>query len=153
MTPNDKSSQTAGKKALLFEFLRYAVVGGISAVADMAVLWAVTEFVFDGKNTGLPLTVSVSAGFVVGLIVNYLLSNLFVFTAGEQKKKGRTTKAFLIYAAVGVIGYFLTQALMHLGMTFVSKEGLAYLILNVFVKGIVLVWNYLGRKILVYRGE
>ncbi|MBQ8140433.1 MAG: GtrA family protein [Clostridia bacterium] len=141
------------KKRLLLEFFKYAVVGGISAIADMGVLWAFTEFVFDGKNTGFPLACSVTAGFAVGLIINYLLSTLMVFTSGEQKKKSRSVKAFLIYAAVGVIGYLLTQLLMHAGMIFVSKEGIWYLVLNVFVKGIVLIWNYLGRKIFVYHGK
>ncbi|MBO5415823.1 MAG: GtrA family protein [Clostridia bacterium] len=142
-----------GRKKLIFEFLRYAVVGGISAVVDMGVLGVVTELVFDGKKTGIPLFVSVTAGFIVGLIVNYLLSALVVFTTKEQKQKSRSVKSFLIYAVVGVVGYFLTQALMHLGMIFVSKEGVWYLVLNVFVKGVVLIWNYLGRKIFVYRGK
>lgn len=141
------------RKRLILEFLRYAVVGGISAIVDMGVLWLVTEFVFGGKNTGFPLTVSVTAGFCVGLIVNYLLSALVVFTSKEQKTKSKSLKAFLIYAAVGVIGYGLTQLLMHLGMLFVSKEGIWYLVLNVFVKGVVLIWNYLGRKIFVYKGK
>ena len=141
------------KKKLLLEFVRYAIVGGISALADMGVLWAVTEFVFDGDNVGFSLACSITAGFVVGLIVNYLLSALMVFTSKEQKAKSKSVKAFLIYTAVGVIGYLLTQALMHIGMNFVSKEGVWYLVLNLFVKGIVLIWNYLGRKVFVYRGK
>ena len=90
---------------------------------------------------------------MAGLIVNYLLSSLIVFTTHEQKNKSKSLKAFLIYAAVGVIGYLLTQGLMHLGMIFVSKDGIWYLVLNMFVKGVVLIWNYLGRKIFVYHGK
>ena len=140
-------------KRTLFEFLRYAIVGGFSALVDMGVLWAVTEFLFDGQNTGIPLAISVAAGFAVGLLVNYLLSMLFVFTTGEQKQKSRGIFAFLTYAAVGLIGLGLTEGLMHLGMLFVSTEGLWYLVLNLFVKGVVLIWYYLGRKIFVYHGK
>ncbi|MBE6596829.1 MAG: GtrA family protein [Ruminococcaceae bacterium] len=150
---HENNTAASSKKSLIFEFLRYAVVGGISALIDMGVLWLFTEFVFDGKNTGFPLTCSVTAGFVAGLIVNYLLSSLVVFTTHEQKNKSKSLKAFLIYAAVGVIGYLLTQGLMHLGMIFVSKDGIWYLVLNMFVKGVVLIWNYLGRKIFVYHGK
>ena len=137
----------------LYEAFRYAIVGGISAVVDLGVLYLLTKFAFGGKNTGLPLAVSVAGGFIVGLIVNFLLSQLFVFTSKEQKEKGKGAKAFLIYAIVGLIGFGLTEALMHLGMLFVSQAGLWYLLLNCFVKGVVLVWNYIGRKIFVYKGE
>ncbi len=150
---NEELKTNAGNKKLLFEFIRYAAVGGISALFDMGALWLFTEFVFDGRNFGFPLAVSVTVGFIVGLIVNYLLSALVVFTSREQKKKSRSLRTFLIYAAVGVIGYGLTQALMHIGMMFVSREGVWYLVLNVFVRCVVLIWNYAGRKIFVYKGK
>jgi putative flippase GtrA len=128
-------------------------VGGISALVDMGVLYIMTEFAFDGKKDGIALTLSVAAGFVFGLIVNYLLSQLFVFTSKEQREKGKKASAFFIYAVVGLIGFVLTELLMHIGMLFVSHEGLWYILLNCFVKGVVLIWNYVGRKIFVYRGE
>ena len=143
----------AKRKKLLFEFLRYAVVGGISALVDMGVLWLVTEFVFDGINTGWRLAISVAAGFVVGLAVNYILSNIFVFISKEQQSQGKNVKAFIIYLVVGLSGFGLTELMMLLGMLFVSKAGVWYLVLNVFVKGVVLVWNYVGRKIFVYHGK
>jgi putative flippase GtrA len=137
----------------LTEFIKYAFVGGFSALVDMAVLYCFTEFVFESQKTGLALTVSVAAGFFVGLAVNYFLSLVFVFTSAEQKSKGRKLSSFLIYAAVGIIGLGLTEGLMHLGMRFVSREGFWYLLLNCFVKGVVLIWNYIGRKIFVYKGK
>lgn len=137
----------------LFEFLRYAVVGGVSALADMGTLYLFTAFVFDGKNTGWPLFCSVAAGFLVGLTVNYALSVLFVFIRAEQRERGRHALSYLIYVAVGLVGFALTEGLMHLGMLAVPTSGLWYLLLNGAVKGVVLVWNYLGRKIFVYRGN
>ena len=71
----------------------------------------------------------------------------------QQKEKGKTVGAFLIYAAVGIIGYFLTVGLTLLGTRFIGEEGIWYLLMTAVVKGIVLVWNYLGRKIFVYRGK
>jgi putative flippase GtrA len=141
------------EKNNIFEFIRYIFVGGISALVDMGVLYIMTEFAFDGKKDGIALTLSVATGFVFGLIVNYLLSQLFVFTSKEQREKGKKASAFFIYAVVGLIGFVLTELLMHIGMLFVSHEGLWYILLNCFVKGVVLIWNYVGRKIFVYRGE
>ena len=79
---------------------------------------------------------------------------IFVFTNEKQKEKNKKkSKTFIIFAIVGVIGLGLTELLMHLGMMFVSKEGFWYIVLSCFVKGIVLLWNYAGRKIFVYKGE
>lgn len=142
------------KKKLLLEFLRYAIVGGVSAIVDMAVNFAVLFYMLGGTKDDKGLVaISVAAGFVVGLAVNFLLSNIFVFNEKEQKEKGRTVGAFLIYALVGIIGFGLTEGLTILGTYFIGNEGIWYLVLTCFVKGIVLIWNYVGRKIFVYRGQ
>jgi len=99
------------------------------------------------------VAISVAAGFIIGLAVNFILSNIFVFNDAEQKEKGKTAGAFLIYAAVGVIGFGLTEVLTLLGTMIIGDEGLWYLALTVVVKGIVLIWNYIGRKIFVYKGK
>lgn len=139
------------KKKNLMEFLRYALVGGISALVDMAVNYLMLYRILGSdKNHPFEVAVSVTAGFIVGILVNYALSNLFVFNSSEQKEKGRTFKAFMIYVLVGVIGYGLTVGLTLLGTRLIGDEGIWYLLLTCVVKGLVLIWNYLGRKVLVY---
>lgn len=146
--------QVSAKKKNLMEFLRYAVIGGISALVDMGVNYICLYYIFHAtKNDKLPVAVSVTAGFAVGLIINYILSNKFVFRSPEQREKGKTVSAFMIYALVGVAGYFLTVGLTLLGTRFIGEEGIWYLLMTAVVKGIVLIWNYLGRKIFVYRGK
>ena len=141
-------------KKLILEFLRYVVVGGISAVVDMAANYCMLYYILGGtkENKGL-VAISVAVGFIVGLAVNFILSNIFVFNDEDQKKKGKTAGAFFIYAAVGVIGFGLTEGLTILGTHFIGEEGIWYLALTVVVKGIVLIWNYVGRKIFVYKGK
>jgi putative flippase GtrA len=141
-------------KKLIMEFLRYVIVGGISAVVDMAVNYCLLFYVLGGtKDDTLLVAIAVTAGFIVGLLVNFILSNIFVFNAEDQKEKGKTAGAFAIYALVGVIGYGLTAGLTLLGTLIIGDEGIWYLALTVAVKGIVLVWNYVGRKIFVYKGK
>jgi len=141
-------------KKLIMEFLRYAVVGGVSALVDMAVNYAMLFFILGGTKDDRGLVaISVACGFAVGLAVNFILSNIFVFKSEEQKEKGRTLGAFLIYAAVGVIGFGLTELLTILGTLVIGDGGIWYLLLTCFVKGVVLIWNYVGRKIFVYRGK
>jgi len=141
-------------RALILEILRYCIVGGIAAVVDMAANYAMLYWVLGAtKNDGMQVAVAVTVGFVVGLTVNYILSNVFVFNKESQQKKGKTLKAFLIYAVVGVIGYGISVGLTLLGTKFIGESGIWYLILTCFVKGVVLIWNYIGRKIFVYKGE
>ena len=142
------------KKDTLFEFLRYVVVGGVSALVDMGVNYAVLYFILGAtKDDKWQVAAAVTAGFIIGLIVNFVLSNIFVFKTEEQKKDGKTLKAFVIYALVGIIGYFITVGLTLIGTFFIAEDGIWYILLTCVVKGIVLVWNYIGRKLLVYRGH
>ena len=68
------------KRDTLFEFLRYAVVGGVAAVVDMAVNYLMLYHVFSaGKDDKTYVAISVAVGFIAGLIVNFILSNIFVF--------------------------------------------------------------------------
>lgn len=140
------------QKKNLLEFARYVVVGGISAVIDMAINYLTLYVVFATDSDNTPMVViSVTTGFVVGLLSNFILSNIFVFRSGEQKERGQTVQAFLIYGVVGVVGLGLTEILTVIGTIFISDSGLLYLVLTCFVKGVVLIWNYVGRKIFVYK--
>lgn len=140
-------------KKNLFELIRYAIVGGISAVVDLLVLSLFTELIFGSDKSSIPMAISTAAGFIAGLVCNYLLSMIFVFVSAEQKEKNKQkAKTFGVFALVGVIGLGLTELLMLLGMLFVPEEGFWYLLLSCFVKGVVLIWNYVGRKIFVYKG-
>ena len=141
-------------KGLVWEFLRYTVVGLIAGVLDMAVNYIFLFYVFGGtKDDTLLVALSVAADFIVGLTSNYILSNVFVFRSAEQREKGVGVKAFLIFAAVGLSGFVITEILTLVGAQLIGEGGFWYLVLTVFVKGIVQFWNYAGRKIFVYRGK
>lgn len=141
------------KKETVLEFLRYAVVGGISAVVDIAVNALLLYVILGTTKENTPaVALSVAVGFVFGLLVNYILSNLFVFRSAAQRKKGRTVRAFLLYALVGLIGFALTEGFTLAGTRLIGEGSIWYLALTCVVKGLVLIWNYAGRKLLVYRG-
>ena len=132
---------------LLFEFLRYAVVGGIAFVADFGTLVAAQELYLKSFPSGV--YIATVLGFVVGLAVNYALSLLFVFTSEKDRGKGRSFGAFLVFGVVGLLGLGWTELGMWLGIELLH---LNYMLVKVFVTGAVLLWNYLGRKILIFRG-
>ncbi|MDE6732035.1 MAG: GtrA family protein [Oscillospiraceae bacterium] len=135
--------------ALIKEFLRYAVVGGISFLADFGTLTLFEEVFLTGGEKW-QIFISTAAGFIVGLAVNYILSLVFVFRAEDNKNSGKSVGAFLIFALVGIIGLGITEGLMHLGVNVLRFH---YMLTKIVAAGIVLVWNYLGRKILIFKGK
>ncbi|MBQ8359896.1 MAG: GtrA family protein [Oscillospiraceae bacterium] len=141
------------RKQLIYEFLRYVLVGGFSFLVDAGVMALVKELFFKENCTSLQMALCVALGFVAGLAANYLLSSLFVFRTDEQKAQGRNPRAFFIYFLVGLIGFGLTELGMYIGIGIVGSTGLWYLLVKCFVAGVVLIWNYIGRKIFVYHGR
>jgi len=133
-------------KSLILELLRYVVVGGIAFLADFGTLVLAQELFLKAYPWGV--YVATVLGFIVGLAVNYVLSLTFVFISAKDRGKGRTFGAFLIFGIVGVVGLGLTELGMWIGIELLSWN---YMIVKVLVTGAVLMWNYLGRKILVFR--
>ena len=131
--------------ALIGEFFRYAIVGGIAFLADFGTLVASQELLFKGLRQGV--YISTVFGFIAGLSVNYVLSLLFVFTQKKDKGKGRTVGAFLIFGVIGLLGLFFTELGMWVGVELLCWN---YMLVKVLVTGAVLAWNYLGRKILIF---
>ncbi|WP_040197998.1 GtrA family protein [Candidatus Soleaferrea massiliensis] len=130
-------------KDLFYEFCRYLLVGGLATLIDFGVLFVCHEYLI--KADGIGLYISTALGFTAGLIFNYIMSLVFVFR--KQKDKGKGLKAFLIFLFVGMVGLVLTELGMWLGVNLLHFN---YLLVKVFVTGAVLLWNYLGRKILIF---
>jgi len=134
-------------KPLIFEVLRFCVVGGISFLFDLAVLNLIVELAFRGADTTVSIAVSNTAGFLVGVTVNYLLSVLFVFKSAKEGA-GKDKKSALIFLVCAAIGLLLNWAIMELG---VIRLGINRSVMKVAATMIVMVWNYLSRKVLIFK--
>ena len=122
------------------QLFRYLFVGGIATVVDWGVLFGLTELF------GLHEMISAVFGFVAGLVTNYLLSKLLVFSANEAKTNG--VLEFLGYALIGVIGLGITELILFL---FTNCLSLYYMLSKAIATVVVLIWNYLARKYLLYK--
>ena len=131
---------------LFWEFFRYAVVGGIAFLVDFGTLYVFREFVF-GSWEKAGLFAATAVGFVAGLIVNYILSIVFVFKSSENRSSGKSFKDFLVFAVIGLIGLGLTELGMYAGTDLLKWH---YLITKIIVTALVLIWNYAGRKIFIF---
>ena len=126
------------------EFMRYIVVGGSAFVLDFGTMCLFKEFIFKGEH----LFIAVFIGYIVGLVYNFLLSNWYVFKNGFEKIKGKEIRSFIIFALIGIVGLGLTEVLMYL---FVNILTIWYIFAKILSAGIVLFWNYLARKLIIYK--
>lgn len=157
------------KKELFWEIVRFLIVGATATLVDYIVFWIFDALLFplvfpvkNGVFMSIALVLSTALGFCVGLLVNWVLSVRFVFRAVRDKKETRSKKGFALFSLIGVIGLAITElGVLLLVWLFPAIElfgSLAFLgtawekwIAKAIMTVTVLVWNYLGRKLFVFR--
>ena len=87
------------------QLFRYGFVGGIAFVADAGCLFGL-------ECAGLSYLVAAAFAFIVGLLVNFILSKCLVFKGSETKSS--TGTEFIVFLITGIIGLGLTELLMYL---------------------------------------
>jgi len=131
-------------KNLIFEFLRYIIVGGSAFIIDFLTMYLFKEFIFKGQH----LYCAVFLGYTIGLVYNFVLSCLYVFKDGFKKIKNKEIQSFIIFTVIGIIGLGLTEILMY---CFVDLLNIYYLLSKIITGAIVVFWNYIARKIIIFK--
>lgn len=132
-------------KSMLSEFLRYVFVGGIAFIVDITVLYLFKEYIFISIPYSLYL--STAAGFIAGVIVNYVLCLQLVFLSAKGTNLGKSNISKIMFIIIGIIGLGINELGMIAGVEYFAIN---YLIVKVFTTAVVLVWNYLARKYLIF---
>jgi putative flippase GtrA len=135
-------------KKLFAQFMKFGIVGVIAFVIDYGILVLLTE-VF-----GVNYLVSATISFTVSVIFNYIASMRFVFTHKEDMSK---RKEFIIFVVLSAIGLGINNLCMWAGVELLpwpaSLQSHAYLIVKIFATAIVMVWNFVTRKIFLDAGD
>ena len=105
-------------------------------------------------------TVANIIGYTVGVIVNYYLLLIFVFTADYQRENAKGAKALILFVLSSVIGLILTVLftgvfmylfemldLSRFNSLFLESDSLG----KISATLLVVVWNYLSKKILIFK--
>lgn len=147
-------------KELILEILRFLLIGGLATIIDFIVYEICFYFIFSFLNDNLNLALSTSFGFLIGLIFNYIFSIIFVFKNAKNDKSTQNFQSFLIFTIIGIIGLGIKIIIQTGGnylfsLIFPNLDGFLAWLINTFVYGIatliVLIWNYIGRKLFIFK--
>ena len=126
---------------LIEQIMKFGVVGVIAFVIDYGLMVALTEL------AGVNYLISATISFIVSVTFNYFASMRYVFTHKEGMSRRRE---FVVFVVLSVIGLLINDALMWLGT---DIAGISYLITKIFATAVVMVWNFVTRKIFLDAGD
>ncbi len=124
--------------------MRYMVTGGLAFAVDFG-LFAVCLYTIEWHYLVANLM-----GLVAGLIVNYVLSVVWVFVACKRTLEKNRGLEFFLFTLVGIAGIGINQLLMYL---MVGQFGWNEMMSKIIAAGLVLVWNFGARKFMLFRGK
>ena len=108
---------------IFLQFFRYIFVGGTAFVVDFFFL------------------------YFFSVLVNYIMSTKWVF---NQRNIENKVLEFNLFILISTIGLIFTEILLYF---FTDIVGLYYLISKIISAIIVLIWNFLARRVMFYGKE
>ena len=158
----------------LWELIKFLITGVICAAADL-----LTTALFLKICEGLPRTaqsaISLLAGFIVGVTLNYILSTFWVFRGKQDRSVTKSTKFIILFIIFSAVAYGLSYGTYELCRlifdSFIAPRSIndatiSYILeftfwgdamfwlyfLAFFLKTLIgLIWNYFTRKYILYK--
>ncbi len=122
-------------RKLIEQIMKFGVVGVIAFVIDFGVMVFLTE-VF-----GIDPVISATVSFIISVVFNYAASMRYVFSHREGMSR---TREFVIFVVLSAIGLGINDLLIWAGTDLASFD---YRLVKVFATAVVMVWNFVTRKI------
>ena len=138
----------------LIQFLRSVIVGVVATVIDIGVLTILVE------AFNVNVFIATAIGFIVGLLVNFFISSVWVFEKSKVVKN--RVSEFIIFALIGVVGLIINELIVNFFDLYLAKSLIFgsfidsdkyYLIGKLVATVIAFVWNFFARKFIIYRNE
>ncbi|MBX4187524.1 MAG: GtrA family protein [Candidatus Doudnabacteria bacterium] len=138
-------------RALILQFLRFAVVGVINTAINFAIfnllIWAT------GVTKGPMIVPMTGAAFLAANINSYLLNRKWTF---KDNSNGEGAKQFSVYLSVSIVGALINIGCVFLLTTYIPpllglSEQLWANLANLVATGLSLIWNFVGYKLIVFK--
>jgi len=128
-------------KPLIQQILKFGVVGFLCFFIEYGLLILLRELL------GMPVLVANCIAFIVSMIVNYILSIIFVFETDKNKNK---IKEFIVFTVFSVGGLLINQFVMWAGTAVLDPFwNRSYILVKPFATGVVMVYNFITRKLFI----
>lgn len=124
-------------KKLIEQVIKFGFVGILCFFIDYGVMVFLTELI------GINYLMSSGISFVVSVTVNYILSIKFVFETDKDKNK---FKEFVIFILLSIVGLGINQLCMWFAGEIL---GIFYMISKIGATAIVMVYNFITRKMFI----
>lgn len=123
----------------LIQLIRYAMVVAIAAPIDLG------GYIFLKSALHVEYVIAATISFIVSLLVNYMLSVAWVWTArtGPQRHVDG-----IIFGIIGLIGLAITDLIVY---TFTDIFHLNFIVSKLIAFGIVFFWSFGARRLLFQR--
>lgn len=156
------------------ELVRFLITGLVCAAADFLTM-SFFMMIFEWLAPWLQSALAILAGFIVGVILNYLLSTYWVFKGKQKESVTKSTKFIVLFVIFSVVAYGLSYGTYEICRTIfeagfsvnISDAGkINYIleftfwgnyvfwlfVLAFFLKTLIgLIWNYFTRKYILYK--
>ncbi|MBE7093929.1 MAG: GtrA family protein [Clostridiales bacterium] len=164
----DSTEKRQQNKRLFFEIVRFLLAGGLATVCDYATYLLFRKVVLPPELMAQSVAwdagsavIATTFGFLVGLIVSWILSVLFVFRDGENTVRVKDKKHFAVFTLIAIIGLVFTEVAVGIGVLVVpsfslfGSENFLSLgwnewLVKLVTTWIVLVFNYFARKRFIF---
>ena len=124
-------------KKLFKQIIRFGIVGFLCFFIEYGILVFLTEV------AGVNYLISNACGFSVSVLVNYILSIIFVFDADKGRNK---FKEFIVFLLFSIGGLGINQFVMWFA---VEILGIHYMLSKIGATAIVMVYNFITRKLFI----
>lgn len=161
------------KKENTWELIKFLITGVVCTAADFLTT-ALFLKICNGLPTALQSALSLLAGFIVGVILNYILSTYWVFRGKQDSSVTKSSRFIILFVLFSAIAYGLSygtyevcrivmQNTAHVNINDANinyilqftfwGDALFWLFALAFVlKTLVgLIWNYFTRKYILYK--
>lgn len=168
-----KVNKKDNTQKISLEIVRFIVVGIIATIFDFGVVSLVGLVLPETLNTSIISLITITCGFTVGVIINYILSTLWIYKNVEKDVNVKSCKNIVLFVILSAIGLFIGIGIWQ-GATIICSNYLNIPDINKWLEGIftdafswstafwftfffgiktliVLFWNYISRKKIIYK--
>ena len=158
----------------LWELIKFLITGAVCAIADFLTTSLFLRIFGWLTIEALKSAIALLAGFIVGVILNYILSTYWVFKGKQDKAVTKSTRFIILFVIFSAIAYGLSYGTYELCRFIfnnawainINDANIEYILkftfwgdalfwlyfLAFFLKTLVgLIWNYFTRKYILYK--